>query len=68
MKQLLEKIDNYLCVQEKKDVISLFSNGDINVDDIIEMIRKSSDVNETLSLLDDDMRNKIEKLIEGGIL
>lgn len=68
MKQLLKKIDDYLDIQEKKEAILLSSNGDIDLDDMVEIIKNSDDINEELSLLDDDMRKKIEKLIEGGIL
>jgi DNA-directed RNA polymerase subunit H (RpoH/RPB5) len=68
MEQLLEKIDKYLVIQEKNDAIalSLKSNGDLK--DIIEIVRKSNDKDKTLSMFNQEVREQIQKLIDGGIL
>lgn len=68
MKQLLEKIDKYLLIQEKNDAISLSLNSNSDIRDIIEIVRKSDDREKTLSMFNDEVRVKIQKLIEGGIL
>ena len=67
MKHLLEKIDKYLSVQEKKDRIYL-SLDSLEIEVLIEMIKKSSDRENILSLLDENKRKEIQKLIDGGIL
>ncbi len=68
MEQLLQKIDKYLVIQEKNDAISLSlkSNGDLK--DIIEIVRKSNDKDKTLSMFNQEVREQIQKLIDGGIL
>jgi hypothetical protein len=68
MKQLLNKIDGYLDMKEKYDIISLSSKSDDNLSEIIEIIKKSSDKERVISMLNDDVKQKIEKLMEGGIL
>jgi len=66
MKQLLNKIDQYLLIQEKKENISLSLSNDIN--DIIEMVKKSDNKDDIISMLNKDVKEQIKKLIEGGIL
>jgi len=68
MEELLGRIDNYLDIQNKKERIneSLYISSDIK--EVIELVKKSEDRDKILSLLDEDVRNKIEKLIEGGLL
>lgn len=68
MEELLGRIDNYLDIQNKKERIneSLYISSDIK--EVIELVKKSEDRDKVLSLLDEDVRNKIEKLIEGGLL
>lgn len=68
MEILLEKIDRYLTVQEKKDAISLSLDSSKDIKDIIEIVRKSDDRDKTLSLFNEDVREQIQKLIDGGIL
>jgi hypothetical protein len=68
MKTLLKKINDYLDIQEKKDSISISMDNDIDIQDIIDMVKKSDDMEHSISLLNDDIREKIDKLIEGGIL
>ena len=68
MEELLGRIDNYLDIQNKKERISesIYISSDIK--EVIELVKKSEDRDKVLSLLDEDVRNKIEKLIEGGLL
>jgi hypothetical protein len=68
MELLLEKIDKYLLIQEKNDAISLSLKSSPDLKDIIEMVRKSKDRDKTLSMFNDEVREQIEKLIDGGIL
>lgn len=68
MEQLLGKIDNYLEVQEKKDIISISLDSNRELTEVIELVRKSNDIEKTLSLFTPEIREQIEKLIEGGII
>jgi len=68
MKQLIEQIDEYLSIQEKCDAIELSLNSDSDIEDIIEIVRKSKDKNKTLSIFNDNTKEKIKKLSDGGIL
>ena len=68
MKQLLIKIDKYLLIQEKNDAISLSLNPNKDIKDIIEIVRKSTDRDKTLSMFTEEIREQIQKLIDGGIL
>lgn len=68
MEQLLRKIDNYLDVQEKKDVISASLDSNKELTDIIELVRKSNDIEKTLSFFTPEIREQIQILIEGGII
>ena len=68
MKQLLEKIDKYLVIQEKNEEISMSLKSNPELKDIIEMVRKSDDIDRTISMFNKDMREKIKKLMDGGIL
>jgi hypothetical protein len=68
MKLLLEKIDKYLVIQEKNDAISLSLKSDGDIKDIIEIVRKSDNMEKTLSMFNDSVREQIKKLIEGGTL
>ena len=68
MKQLLEQIDKYLSVQEEKDAISLSLSSNKDIQDIIEIVRNSEDRDRALTLFSDDIREQIQKLIDGGIL
>lgn len=66
MELLLEKMDNYIKLQEKKEEISLSLSGDIF--DIIEMVKKSKDRDSFISTLNDEVKQQIQELIAGGIL
>ena len=68
MKQLLEKIDKYLLIQEKKERISLSLDMSSDIKDIIEIVRKSDDRDKTLSMFSKEVQEQIQKLIDGGIL
>lgn len=68
MKLLLEKIDKYLVIKEKSDVISLSLKSDGDIKDIIEIVRKSDNMEKTLSMFNDSIKEQIKKLIDGGIL
>lgn len=68
MEQLLGKIDNYLEVQEKKDVISASLDTNKELSEIIELVRKSDDIEKTLSFFTPEINEQIQKLIEGGII
>ena len=68
MEQLLEKIDKYLLIQEKKESISLSHKPDEDLKDIIEIVRKSEDRDKTLSMFSQEVQEQIQKLIDGGIL
>lgn len=70
MEQLLEKIDKYLSVQEKNDIILLSLKGD-DINNIIEIIRKFDDkekIFKILSMQNNEVREQIQKMIDGGIL
>ena len=68
MEELLGRIDNYLDIQNKKERISesLYISSDIK--EVIELVKKSEDKEKILSLLDENIRKEIQKLIEGGLL
>jgi len=68
MEQLLGKIDNYLEVQEKKDVISASLDTNKELTEVIELVRKSNDIEKTLSFFTPEIREQIQILIEGGII
>jgi len=68
MKQLLEEIDKYLGMQERKERISLSLNVSNDLKDIIDFIRKSKDREKAISMFNEDMQKEIQKFIEGGIL
>lgn len=68
MEQLLGKIDNYLEVQEKRDVISASLDTNKELSEIIELVRKSDDMEKTLSFFSPEIKEQIQKLIEGGII
>jgi len=68
MEELIGRIDNYLDIQTEKERIedSLYISSDIK--EIIELVKKSDDKERILSLLDNDVREEIKKLIEGGLI
>jgi hypothetical protein len=68
MNLLIDKIDEYLLMQEKKDAIDLSLNDNKDLKDVIEIIRKSSDKDKIISIFTNDIREQIKKLIDGGII
>lgn len=68
MNLLIDKIDEYLLMQEKKDAIDLSLNDNRDLKDVIEIIRKSSDKDKIISIFTNDIREQIKKLIDGGII
>lgn len=68
MEELLGRIDNYLDTQSKKERIEESLNISSDIKEVIELIKKSDNKEGILSLLDEDVRKEIEKLIEGGLL
>jgi hypothetical protein len=68
MNRLIEQIDKYLTVQEKKERISLSINISNDLKDIIELVRKSEDREKTISMFSEEIQKEIQKFIEGGIL
>jgi hypothetical protein len=68
MEELLSRMDNYLDTQKKKERIELSLNMSSDIKEVIELIKKSDDKEEILSLLDEDVRKEIEKLIDGGLI
>lgn len=65
----LEKIDKYLMIKEKNDVISMSLNSDNDLnDDIIEMVRNSEDREKAISMFNEEMQIELRKLQEGGII
>lgn len=68
MEELLGRIDNYLDTQSKKERISESLNISSDIKEVVELLKKSDNKEGILSLLDEDVRKEIEKLIDGGIL
>lgn len=68
MAELLNKIDNYLDIQSKKERIeeSLLISSDIK--EVIELVKKSDNKEGILKLLDKNVREEIKKLMDGGLL
>lgn len=67
MSILLEKIDEYLNVQEKKESISISFDREVDINDVIDLIKKS-DNTDNMPELNDEIKSTIEKLKEGGII
>lgn len=68
MKTLLEQIDGYLTIQERKDAISLSHNSNSDLKDIIEIVKKSTDIDKTLSMFSEEIQKQIKKMLDGGII
>ena len=68
MEELIDRISNYLDIQTKKERIeqSLYISSDIK--EVIELIKKTDNKDGVLRLLDEDIRQEIEKLIDGGLI
>lgn len=68
MEELLFKINNYLDIQDKKERIEESLNISSDIKEVIELIKKSSNKEGVLRLLNRDVREEVEKLIDGGLL
>jgi len=68
MRQLINRIDKYLSVQEKNEAISMSLKSNSDLKDIIEIVRNSDDKDKTLSIFNEEVKEQIHKLIDGGIL
>lgn len=68
MEELISKIDNYLDIQDKKERIEESLNISSDIREVIELIKRSDNKEGILRLLDEDIREKVEKLIDGGLL
>jgi hypothetical protein len=68
MEQLLEKIDKYITIQEKKEAISLSLEMTTDLKNIIEMVKKSDDKEKTISMFNEEIQKQIHDLMDGGIL
>jgi hypothetical protein len=68
MEELISRIDNYLDIQSKKERIeqSLYMSSDIK--EVIELIKKTDNKDGILRLLDEKIRQEVEKLIDGGLI
>ncbi len=68
MEELIDRISNYLDIQTKKERIeqSLYISSDIK--EVIELIKKTDNKEGILRLLDENIREEIEKLIDGGLI
>lgn len=64
---ILNRINEYLDIKEKSEIISLSLN-DSNFEDIVEMIINSTNRDELISLLNEENKEKIKKLIDGNII
>ena len=68
MEELLGRIDNYLDTQTKKERIEESLNIGSDIKEVIELLKKSDNKEEILSLLDKDVREQVKKFIDGGLL
>ena len=68
MKRLLETIDKYIEIQEKKELISLSLDESADFKQIVEIVKNSDDREKTISMFNKEVQQKIQDLIDGGIL
>lgn len=68
MKRLLETIDNYIEIQERKELISLSLDESVDFKHIVEIVKNSTDREKTISMFNKEVQQKIQDLIDGGIL
>jgi hypothetical protein len=68
MERLLETIDKYIEIQEKKELISLSQNISADFKQIVEIVKNSDDREKTISMFNKEVQQKIQDLIDGGIL
>lgn len=68
MRELLNRIDYYLDIQTKKERIEESQHISSDIKEVIELIKKSDNKEAILNLLDKDIKQEVEKLIDGGLL
>jgi hypothetical protein len=68
MERLLETIDKYIEIQEKKEAIALSLEMTTDLKKIIEMVKNSYDREKTISMFSEEVQKQIQELIDGGIL
>jgi len=68
MERLLETIDKYIEIQEKKELISLSQDMSADFKQIVEIVKQSDDREKTISMFNKEVQQKIQDLIDGGIL
>lgn len=68
MEELISRIDNYLDIQTKKERIEQSLHMSSDIKEVIELIKKTDNKDGVLRLLDEDIRQEIEKLIDGGLI
>jgi geranylgeranyl pyrophosphate synthase len=68
MERLLETIDKYIEIQEKKELISLSQDMSADFKQIVEIVKQSDDREKTISMFNKEVQKKIQDLIDGGIL
>ena len=68
MEELLNRIDGYLSIQEKKERIDESLQVPSDMKEVIEFVKNSKDMNRTLLLLEPDVREEVKKFIDGGII
>ncbi len=68
MERLLETIDKYIELQERKELISLSLDISADLKQIVEMVKNSKDREKTISMFNKEVQERIQELIDGGIL
>lgn len=68
MERLLETIDKYIEIQEKKELISLSMDMTADLKKIIDIVRESKDRDNTISMFSKEVQKQIQELVDGGIL
>lgn len=69
MVELMKKIDRYLLIKEKYDLInSPLEKEENDFGVLIEIIKKSNDRDSIISKLDEETQKEVFKLIDGGII
>jgi hypothetical protein len=68
MERLLETIDKYIEIQERKELISISQDVSADFKQIVEIVKNSDDKEKTISMFNKEVQQKIQDLIDGGIL
>jgi len=68
MEELIDRISNYLDIQSKKERIEQSLHISSDIKEVIELIKKTDNKEGILRLLDENIREEIEKLIDGGLI